>query len=180
MLHWKQEIWQCCCWWWTSELMGGLWLPSCAPAAPCGQPCAWLHGGLVTSLLSFSLLSSYNGLQVLQSNCPQAMWKMATTSSRSTCIQPEGALKPFGLRPADCSALGKSGNLMPSSLGVRCEKPMIWPVSVFHVHKLWFVILPASRACAWVSGLQDTEAVKPSVWSCWCVEQREVGLFVCF
>lgn len=132
MLYWKQEIWPCCCWWWRSELMGGLWLPS-HPCCPMWSACAWLHGALVTSLLSFNFLCIYNGLQVLQSNCPQAMWKMATTSSRSTYIPPKGALKLFGLRSADCSALGTSGNLMPSTLGVRCEKPMIWPLSLFHV-----------------------------------------------
>ena len=124
--------------------------------------------------LRFNLLSSNNGLQVLQNNCPPAVWKTATTSSRSTYAQPEGALKLFGLRLADCPALGISGNLMPCSLGVRCEKHMIWPVSLFHVGvNVGSSYRQPPRACAWVSGLWDPEAVKPPVWSRWCMEQGE-------
>jgi len=129
--------------------------------------------------LRFNLLSSYNGLQVLQSNCPHAMWKMATASSRSTYAQPEGVLKLSGLGPADCPALGISGNLMSSSLGVRCEKPMIWPVSLLHVGvNVGSSYHQPPTVSAWVSGLWDPEAVKLPVWSCWCTERG--GLFCLF
>lgn len=130
--------------------------------------------------LRFNLLSSYNSLQVLQSSCPQAVWKMATTSFQSTYAEPEGALKLFGLRPADCPALGISGNLMPSSLGVGCEKPMIWPVSLFSCgHKCWFIIPPATQSmCVGVrsSGSRSGETTSLEL----LVHGAGGGLFGCF
>lgn len=83
-------------------------------------------------------------------NCPQAVWKMAPTSSPSTYAQPEGALKLSGLRLADCPALGISASLIPCSQGVGCEEPLLWAANQFHVggyvgpsqHQL-----PRARAC---------------------------------
>lgn len=140
--------------------------------SPCSAAWCFSHVSL-----RFNLLSGCNGLQVLQSNCPRAVWKMATTSSRSVYAQPEGALKVFGLRLPDCPALGISGNLTLSSLGVRCEKPTIWLVSLVHVGvNIGSPYCQPPQSNAWVSGLWHPEVVKPPVWSCWCVE-RGKGLF---
>lgn len=129
----------------------------------------------VPLLVVGNLLSIYCGLHVFQSNRPQAVWKMATTSSWSTYTQPRVALEMGGLKPAACSALGISGNLIPSSLGLKCEKPhalAFHPVLYESSARSRFTIPQGTQSVhVGVSSLWS-KAVTPAVWS-WCMEQGE-------
>lgn len=111
-------------------------------------------------------------------NCPQAVWKMAPTSSPSAYTQPEGALKLSGLSLADCPALDISGSLMPCSQGVGCGVCVIWCG-----WKCWFIrraaaqsmclhvrVLgsrkgePSGAVCAWMSGRGFLMGYSSSCW----------------
>lgn len=165
---------------WRSEVLGQIiWLPKTHGFSQqgAGLYCAALGRSdfPVPLLVVGNLLSIYCGLQVFQSNSPQAVWKMATTSSWSTYTQPRVALEMGGLKPAACSALGISGNLIPSSLGLKCEKPhalAFHPVLYESSARSRFTIPQGTQSVhVGVSSLWS-KAVTPAVWS-WCMEQGE-------
>lgn len=98
------------------------------------------------SSLGLNLLSSYCGPRVLQSNCSQTVEKdhhVLLVNICTTLDSPEMG----GLRPAAGSALGISGNLIPSCLDIGCERPHALALHpVLCECKTWFAIPTASQS----------------------------------